>query len=129
MRSVQRNRAVLLWILAVLLATASIVLPRLLKLNEHFASGGFTPAAYGIVATIFISGIIMGAFDPARAARWAVVLGLAPLAETALRMIQQGPGNLWPIAIFLALVLGLAPAALGTVVGKNLRRMVTVAEM
>ena len=118
----QRTRALGLWALAGLLATASVVLPRLFRLNEHFASGFFTAEAFGMIIGLLLSGIIMGAADPQRAARWGVVVGLAPLVETAIRMSHQGLGTLWPIAIFLALMLGVPAAAVGTLIGKRLRR-------
>jgi hypothetical protein len=116
------TRAFLLWAAAGSLAAASVVLPRLLKLNEHFASGFVTAEAYGMSAGLLLSGIIMGAADPQRAARWGVVVGLAPLIATAVRMAYQGPGNLWPIAIFVALMLGVPAAAVGTFVAKTIRR-------
>ncbi len=119
----QRDRAFLLWTLAALLAAASVVLPRFLKLNEHFASGFFTAEAYGMSTALLFSGIIMGALDPQRAARWGVVVGLAPLAETAVRMAHQGPGNLWPIAIVLALMMGWPPTLAGVVLGWGMRRV------
>ena len=118
----QRQRWLLLWALAGALAAASDVVPRLLKLNDRFATGFLSAEAYAMCAGLLVSGIVMGALDPPGAARWGVVVGLAPLADTAVRMAQEGSvGNLWPIAIVLALVLGVPAASAGALIGRTIR--------
>ena len=109
------------WALAGLLSAASVALPRLLQLNDHFVGGFVTAEAYAMVAGLLLCGIVMGAVDPQRAARWGVVVGLAPLVAMMVSMARKGPGNLWPIAILLSLMLGVPAAAVGAFLGKGIR--------
>src|SRR6476620_9181942 len=102
-----------LGILAIGLAAASIVLPRIAKLNEHMHSSFLTPEAKAMAIGILLSALVMGLIDPVHRWEWAVVVGLAPLAEESVRMVRQGPGNLWPIAIVLGLFFGLVPSFTG----------------
>lgn len=118
-------RTVVLGVLAITLAVAAELLPRTLKFNQHWAGTAFLSAtAYGTMAALMIAGMIMGLLEPSlrRAAAWTLLVGLAPLAETVIRMAQQGPGNLWPIAIVLALMMG-APALAGGLVGWSIRKL------
>jgi len=118
-------RLVALGVLATALAVAAELLPRALKLNQQFGSGFLTPEAYGTIVTLMIAGMIMGVLEPAlrSAVAWALLVGLAPVAEMVTRMAKQGPGNLWPIAIVLALMIGWPPTLAGTLLGWNIRRL------
>ena len=100
-------------LLALALAVASLLLPRAARLNTYMGSGFLTPEAYAIMLGIFISALLMARLDPAHRRRWALVIGLAPLVEALGRMLYTGPENLWPIAIGLALLIGLVPSFLG----------------
>jgi hypothetical protein len=75
---------------------------------------------------LMVAGMIMGVLEPSlpRAAAWSLLVGLAPLTETVIRMSRQGPGNLWPIAIVVALMMGWPPVLAGALVGWGTRRRV-----
>lgn len=118
----RRYRNVLLWTLAGILAGASLGLPRLLNLNDHYRGAFLTAEAYAMSAGLLLSGFILGAIDPKRAARWGVAVGMAPLLGMIVSMTGDGPGNLWPVAIVFSLLLGLPPATLGAFVGMVTRR-------
>ncbi|MGK2933923.1 MAG: hypothetical protein ACSLFE_01595 [Gemmatimonadaceae bacterium] len=109
------------WVLAIALGTATIVLPRAARLNRYESGPFLTPEANAMVFGILVAVLIMALRDPAYGRRWAIVIALAPLVETTIRMLQLGSGNLWPIAIFLALVLGFAPAFLGLWLARLIR--------
>ena len=102
-----------MWVLAVGLGFAAIVLPRIANLNGRMSAAFLTAEAWGSIVGIVLASLLMGLIDPTRRARWAVVIGLAPLADTMFRMARSEPGNLWPIAIVLALLLGFIPSFLG----------------
>ena len=110
------------WVLAIALGAAAVVLPRSLRLNDFTVGGMLTTEAYAMMLGIAGGALIMALRDPVYDRRWCIVVGLAPLAEVAVRMFESGPGNLWPIAIFLALVLGFAPAFIGLYVARGIRR-------
>lgn len=98
------------WVLAIALGAATIALPRAARLNDLGSYGFLTPEAYATVVGILIAVLIMALRDPAYDRRWAVVIGLAPLVHTVIRMSRIGAGNLWPIAILFDLLLGFIPA-------------------
>ena len=125
MKDPRRSPNLSLWGLAGLLAAASVVLPPLLNLNDHLGSAVLTAEAYAMMAGLMVGGLVLGTLDPGRSAHWGVVVGLAPLAVMILRMADEGPGNLWPVAIVLSLILGWPPASLGAFIGKALRCWVT----
>ena len=116
-------RFVVLSVLAVALAIAAELVPRMLRLNQHTGDGFLTGEAYGTMAGLLLAGMIMALLEPIRAVRWALLVGLAPIAETGIQMARQGPGNLWPIAIVLALMIGWPPALAGALVGLGIRRL------
>lgn len=101
------------WLLAVALAAAALLLPRAARLNTRTRSTFLTPEACAIMLGILVSALLMAWLDPAHRRRWALVVGLAPLVEVLGRMLTTGPGNLWPMAIALALFIGLVPSFLG----------------
>lgn len=109
------------WVLAIALGATAIVLPRALVLNVATLGGMLTDQAYATMLGIAVGALIMALRDPAYDRRWAKVVGLAPLAEMAVRMFESGPGNLWPIAIFLALMMGFPPAFIGLYVARGIR--------
>ena len=110
------------WVLAIALGAAAVVLPRALVANEVTVGGMLTDQAYAMMLGIAVGALIIALRDPVYDRRWAVVVGLGPLAEMAVRMFASGPGNLWPIAILLAVVLGFAPAFIGLYVARGIRR-------
>ena len=109
------------WLLALALAAAALLLPRAARLNTYRGSGFLTPEACALMLGILVSALLMAWLDPSHRRRWALVIGLAPLVEAAGRMIHAGPGNLWPIAIALALFIGLVPSFLGARLARALR--------
>ena len=98
------------WVLAIALGAAAIVLPSALRLNDFTVGGMLTTESYAMMLGIAVGALIMALRDPAYDRRWSIVVGSAPLVETAFRMFESGAGNLWPIAILLAVVLGFAPS-------------------
>ena len=109
------------WLLALALAAAALLLPRAARLNTYLGSAFFTAEAYATMLGILVSALLLGRLDPAHRRRWALVIGLAPLVETLVRMLRTEPGNLWPIAIALALFMGLVPSFLGARLARALR--------
>ena len=115
--------ALRLGIAAAMLGIASTVLPRFLSLNDRFPSAFLTPEAYAMALALLASGTIVGLLDPERAIRWGVVVGLGPVLDLVVDMSLQGPGNLWPIAIFLVLLIGVLPAVLGARIAQLFHRL------
>jgi hypothetical protein len=109
------------WVLAIALGAATIVLPRAARLNDYAQGGFLTPEAYAMVFGILVAVLIMALRDPAYDRRWTIVIALAPLVHTSIRILQSGAGNLWPTAIFLDLMLGFAPAFLGLWLARKIR--------
>ena len=90
-----------------------MLLPRAAGLNSYGSSGTLSVKAYAIMLCIFISALVMARLDPIHRRRWSFVIGLGPLVEALGRILYSGEANLWPIAIGLALLLGLVPSFLG----------------
>ena len=109
------------WLLALALAASAVLLPHAARLNTYLGSAFFTAEAYATMLGILVSALLMARRDPAHPRRWALVVGLAPVVEILVRMIPTGPGNLWPIAIALALFMGLVPSFLGAGLARALR--------
>lgn len=61
---------------------------------------------------------------PHRALRWGGIVGLGPLFGTLVLLVLRGPGNLWPVTLLLALLLGTAPAPIGAWVARSFHRRV-----
>ncbi len=109
------------WLLALALAAAALLLPRAARLNTYIRSTFLTPEACAIMLGILDSALLMARLDPAHRRRWALVIGLASLVDTLGRTLLTGPGNLWPMAIALALFIGLVPSVLGAHLARALR--------
>jgi hypothetical protein len=109
-------------VISLTFAAASQFLPRLIPSRLDSALPVLTTEAYAMCLILALGGAIATFVDPSRARIWAGLLGCAPLVETLVRMVRSGAGNLWPIAIVLALALGLIPASLGAMVGRDLAR-------
>lgn len=114
-------RMIALTTLVLAFAAASWVLPLVLDLNRRWGGGFLTGATYGSMLVLLAAGLVMSQADPANAWLWVFILGLFPPVFMAVRMLQQGPGNLWPFAIVLAIAVGWVPALIGAMVGWGVR--------
>jgi hypothetical protein len=103
----RRTRKRVLASAAVLLGAAAFLLPRLFRVSKSLSSGGvLTPEAQVMAAALLLAGLIMGTLDPDQALRWGRIVGMGPVLGMLVLMGLQGPGNLWPVAMLLALLPG-----------------------
>jgi hypothetical protein len=99
---------------------AAVLIPPAARLNDHLPSAFLTGETYATMVGIFASVLILVRLDPAHHWRWAIVLGSGVLMETLVRMTKSGPGNVWPVAIFLALFIGWVPSFIAATLGRVL---------
>src|SRR5574341_883439 len=104
-------------LLAILLATLTVLgmrIPALVYLGPV--------VAVAFAGLLFVWAFVFGATHPTLWWLWGSLFSLAPLVYALAAMSLAGPGNLWPIDLFMALVLGLPPAWLGVFVGRLVAR-------
>ena len=97
-----------------------VLIPAGARMNDYLPSAFLTGETYATIFGIFASVLIMVRLDPAHHWRWALVLGSGVLVETLVRMTKHGSGTLWPVAIFLALLIGWVPSFIAASLGRAL---------
>jgi hypothetical protein len=116
------------------LGLVAMVLPRLPRIRPRDIVGGVIPV--GPFSGGFLDGniILMSALLivfagimtwllPTRAWKSAVILGLAPAGWLVIAMVLHGSGDIWPIALLLAVGYGALMATGGVGIGKFVARL------
>ena len=92
-------------------------LPSLFYLDELWQAPFFTPEAWMAMLGLFLAGFILGFLRPHKWSQFGLLVGLGPMVHTVVRFANETLGTLWPMEIFLALIVGILPVLGGAWIG------------
>jgi hypothetical protein len=116
-------------LLAAALGLIAMVLPRVPRIRPEDIAGGvisIDPFSAGlldgnntVMSALLVAFVaIMTWLRPTFVWQTAIILGLAPAAWLSIVMIVHGPGDIWPIALVVAVGYGALIAGVGMGLGK-----------
>jgi hypothetical protein len=120
-------------LLAAAIGLLAVVLPRLPHIRPAHIAGGIIlgPFSAGLLdGNVRLMSVLLVAFAailtwlrPMSAWQSAVILAFAPAIWMVIVMVLHGPGDIWPIALVLAIGYGAVMALVGFGVGKLAARI------